>query len=43
LGKLAGQPEGLRLSTSSAANMNEWQKVMSRKEAANDRMWVKAV
>lgn len=24
----------------SAANMNEWQKVGSQKEAANDRLWV---
>jgi hypothetical protein len=41
--KLAGQPAGLRLSIPSAANMNGWQKVGSRKEAANDRMWVKSL
>jgi hypothetical protein len=40
LGKLAGQPAGLTLSISSTANMNEWQKVGSRKGAANDWMWV---
>lgn len=31
---------GLRLSVTFSANMNEWQKVGSQKEAANDRMWV---
>jgi hypothetical protein len=28
----------VRLSTSNAADMNGWQKVGSRREAANDRM-----
>ena len=40
LGKLAGQRAGPRLITSPAANMYGWQKMGSRKEAANDRMWV---
>ena len=39
-GEACGKRAGLRLSTSSAIHMNEWQKVESRKEAANDRMWV---
>ncbi len=36
----SGPRAALRLSTSYAAQMNEWQKVGSRLEAANDRSWV---
>ena len=38
--KAGGQRAGLSLSTSCAANMNEWQKVGSEIATANDRMWV---
>lgn len=40
LRRLAWQQAGPTLSTSYAANMNEWQKVVGRKEAANDQVWV---
>lgn len=40
LGKVGGAAGRGGFSTSSAANMNGWQKVGSRKEAANDGMWV---